>query len=411
MTAERIVATRLAATRTTKAVGPLDGLLARHYHAWHADLNARLAKRFDDLQPADLFVTCTANAQSELLVGADWQAIVHDQHLGRTLNRMTIFVLRDWPASRVHAWAFERLATAALSRGDLKSTQLALALSASLANADEVPGKEPDLDGARAVMVTIQEFFVLAHEVAHTALGEAAHEYLEKNLGAELELALKQREAVQLENQDAIADQMAHDVAQAVSRHIGGTASAEDVERLRELGRVDDALDEGDWLRTHQFLYEELACDLIATELTLDYFRDLHETADVETVLPAILMALHHLTSLEYLKTIGDPNALSIHQTLQATMVRKSVWRDMTRKMYGVESSVALGHLYVEVTQDHAHKLGDQVLFIVPAVWDKARSMLDGKDGAASSKEPDVSALRDAVWSFAQPAPSVTFAS
>ena len=142
----RVVAARLAAMRITRAVGPLDGALAHHYRTWHAELTQGLAKRFGNLEPAELFVTCTANAQSELLCGAGSCTIVHDRHLGRTLNRMTYFVVRDWPASRVQAWAFERLAIAALSRGDLHATQLALALSSHLANVDEAPAENAALD-------------------------------------------------------------------------------------------------------------------------------------------------------------------------------------------------------------------------------------------------------------------------
>ena len=405
MSPERLVAAHLAATRITHMEEPLDGPLAGHYRAWHAELTDRLVTRFDDLEPAPLFVTCTANARSELLSGAGWRTIVHDQHLGRTLNRMTYFVLNDWPSSRVQAWAFERLATAALGRGDIDATQLALALSAGLSNLDEPPTVDPARDAARAVMVTIQEFFVLAHEVAHTALGEAAHARLEGHLRDELETAFEQRTAVLEEQRDAIADQMARDVAEAVSRHLGaGAASAEDLERLRDFADVDGGLDEAAWLRTHPFLYEELACDLIATELTLEHFQDIDPAIDLRTVLPAVLMALHHLTSLEYLGTISDVGALDIGQTLGAAMVRKSVWRDLTRKMYEAGSDVHLGRLYVDVTQDHAHKLGDQVLFIVPTIWREARAELDARrEGTDASEPKDIGQLRDLVWSFARP--------
>ncbi len=398
----RVVAARLAAMRITRAVGPLDSALAHHYRAWHAELTQGLAKRFGNLEPAELFVTCTANAQSELLRGAGWCTIVHDQHLGRTLNRMTYFVVRDWPASRVQAWAFERLAIAALSRGDLHATQLALALSSHLANVDEAPGENAALDAARALMVTIEEFFVLAHEVAHTALGAAAHANLERHLGDELDLALK-NDTVDPEQQDAIADQMARDVAQAVSRHIGGSPSAEDLERLREMACRDDPPDEAAWLRAHKFLYEELACDLIATELTLEHFNDLDAAIGTQTVLLAILMALHNLTSLEYLRTLGDPQA-AVAETLRAAMIRKSVWRKMTRSMYDAESPEPLGPLYVDVTQDHAHKLGDQVLFIVPTTWREARATIVALRKDKPETLPDAKRLHDIVWSLAKPA-------
>ncbi len=388
--------------RITRAAGPLDGPLAHHYHAWHAELTEGLTKRFGDLEPAGLFVTCTANAQSELLRGAGWRTIVHDQHLGRTLNRMTYFIVRDWPASRVQAWAFERLAIAALSRGELDAAQLALALSSHLANVDEAPGQDAALDAARALMVTIEEFFVLAHEVAHTALGAAAHANLEKNLGDQLDLALKRDETVDPEDQAAVAEQMARDIAQAVSRHIGGSPSAEDLECLRELARREDRPDEAAWLRAHKFLYEELACDLIATELTLEHFNDPDAAIDMQTVLPAILMALHNLTSLEYLRTLGDSEG-AVAETLRAAMIRKSVWRKMTRGMYEAESPVPLGPLYVDVTQDHAHKLGDQVLFIVPTTWRQAQAKIAALREHKEETLPDAKALHDIVWSLARP--------
>lgn len=402
MTLDRIVAARLEATRITKMAGPLSGELPDRYEKWHAELNDRLSRRFTNLEPAPLFVTCTANAQSELLIGEGGRTIVHDQHLGRTLNRMTYFVVRDWPASRVHAWAFERIATAALGRGDPQGTQLALALSAGLKDVDDVPEQNPTLDRARALMVDIQEFFVLAHEVAHTALGEAAHTSLKEHLREELEHNLRQREAVVADNRDAIADQIAQDVAGAVDRYLGATASEEDLKRLRSLADIDRVPNEIDVLNSHRFLYEELACDLIATEITLEHFREIHDLFNLQTVLPAILMALHHLTSLEYLRIVGSPNNDSISQTLQAAMIRKSVWRDMTRQMHEAECPDSLGELYLAVTQDHAHKLGDQVLFIVPVTWNRAQETLATQSSDRSST-PDLAMLREAVWKLARP--------
>jgi hypothetical protein len=400
----QVVAARLAAVRITRAVGPLDGPLTRHYQAWHAELTEALAKRFTDLKPAELFVTCTANAQSELLVGSSGRTIVHDQHLGRTLNRMTYFVVRDWPASRVQAWAFERIATATLGRGDLNATQLALALSSHLGNVDDAPDDDAALDAVRALIVTIEEFFVLAHEVAHSALGAEAHANLEKRLGDELDLALARDDAADPEHEAAIADQMARDIAQAVSRHIGGSPSAEDLEPLREMARGEDPPDEAAWLRGHKFLYEEVACDLIATELTLEHFHELDAAIDLQTVLPAILMALHNLTSLEYLRTLAEAESPAVAETLRATTIRKSVWRRMTRSMYEAESPEPLGPLYVAVTQDHAHKLGDQVLFIVPTTWREARATIAGLREDKEEALPDASKLHEIVWSLAQPA-------
>jgi len=143
----------------------------------------------------------------------------------------------------------------------------------------------------------------------------------------------------------------------------------------------------------------EVACDLIATELTLEHFAESDPSIGPQTVLPAILMALHHLTSLEFLATVVDPRALELEATLQATMVRKSVWRDMTRKMYEAERG-ELGRMYVSATQHHAKYLGDQVLFIVPGHWREAQESLAGR---ARDNAPDVALLRDAVWSFAKP--------
>lgn len=403
MNAGGVIAARLGATRITQMAGPLSGPLPEHYRAWHAELGDRLATRFDDLEPSELFVTCTANAQSELLSGDGWQAIVHDQHLGRTLNRMTYFVLRDWPPSRVQAWAFERLATAALSRGDLEGTQLALGLSAVLSQVDEAPGSDHDLDAARALMVTIQEFFVLAHEVAHTALGETAHASLESHLRDELESSLGRDEQVHDEHLGAIADKMARDVAEAVRRHTGVTASPEDLDRLRRTVHPGDMLDEVAWLRDHRYLYEEMACDLIATELTVDHFKEMHEEIDVRTVLPAILMGLHNLASLEFLATISGADASVPEGTLRAAMMRKSVWRDMTRKMYDAETPAGLGRIYVDLSEDHAHKLGDQILFIVPTIWREAQRELEARRGAELPSEVGGARMRDAVWAFADP--------
>ena len=170
------------------------------------------------------------------------------------------------------------------------------------------------------------------------------------------------------------------------------------------MARRDDPPDEAAWLRAHKFLYEELACDLIATELTLEHFNDLDVAIGIQTVLPAILMALHNLTSLEYLRTLGDPQA-AVAETLRAAMIRKSVWRKMTRSMYDAESPEPLGPLYVDVvTQDHAHKLGDQVLFIVPTTWREARATIAALRKGKPEILPDAKRLHDIVWSLAKPA-------
>jgi hypothetical protein len=395
---ERLLAARLFATRVTDEPGPISGELPRIYHAWHQELHGRLAQRFVDLQHSQLFVTCTANARSELVIGPGSRTIVHDQHLGRTLNRMTSFVVREWPASRVQSWAFERLATLAFVRGDLASTQLALAFASRFRHADEPPSADETLDRVRGLFVTAQEFFVLAHEVAHTALGSAAHERLEDDLREELDAELAHREAVGRENADENAAQLARDVATAVERHTGQPPPV-DFEPPARLLRVEDGLDERAWLRAHRFLYEEVACDLIATELTLEHFAEFDPKIGPQTVLPAILMALHHLTSLEYLATVVDSRALELEATLQSTMVRKSVWRDMTRKMYEPEVG-ELGPMYVSATQHHARYLGDQVLFIVPGHWREAHELLAGR---SRDDVPNAALLRDAVWSFANP--------
>jgi len=395
---ERLLAARLAATRVTDRPGPLTGDLPRIYHAWHQELHGRLAQRFVDLQPSQLFVTCTANARSELVIGPDSRTIVHDQHLGRTLNRMTSYVIREWPASRVQSWAFERLATLAFVGGDLTSTQLGLAFASRFRSADEPPPPDETLDRVRGVFAGAQEFFVLAHEVAHTALGSAAHERLEGHLQDELDAELARTEVVGTKNADEIAAQLARDVATAVERHTGQSPPIDFAPPARLL-RAEDGLDERAWLRAHRFLYEEVACDLIATELTLEHFAESDPSIGPQTVLPAILMALHHLTSLEFLATVVDPRALELEATLQATMVRKSVWRDMTRKMYEAERG-ELGRMYVSATQHHAKYLGDQVLFIVPGHWREAQESLAGR---ARDNAPDVALLRDAVWSFAKP--------
>ena len=167
------------------------------------------------------------------------------------------------------------------------------------------------------------------------------------------------------------------------------------------MARRDDRPDEAAWLRAHKFVYEELACDLIAMELTLEHFNDLDAAIGTQTVLPAILMALHNLTSLEYLRTLGEG---TVAETLRAAMIRKSVWRTMTRSMYEAESPEPLGPLYVDVTQDHAHKLGDQVLFIVPTTWSEARATIAALRKDKPETLPDAKRLHDIVWSLAKPA-------
>lgn len=403
MTSSDIVATRLTATRITDTPGPLGTEMAVHYRAWHAELTERLATRFTSLEPADLFVTCTANAESELLIGAHGRTIVHDQHLGRTLNRMTLFVVGEWPASRVQAWAFERLATAALVRGDYESSQLALGLHASLVQADDAPRNSEETMAAKSLIVTIQEFFVLAHEVAHTALGNTTHEQLEAHLSDDLDVVYAKAKDTEIDLNSEIDRQWKTDLTVAIKRHLGTdeTPTEEDLSRLDPIEKP-EPLDERDWLRSHKYMYEELACDLIATELTVDHFRDLHDAIELRTVLPAILLALHNLTTLEYLRSIGDDRTDDIQETLVAAMIRKSVWRNMTRRMYQDQSPYSLAEYYVQITEEHAHYLGDQVLFIVPTTWTMLLKEIGKRDGKLEVDETELMGLRSLVWSFAK---------
>jgi len=404
------VAAHLTATRITELTGPRDGELAGHYRAWHADLTRRLGERFTRLKPVELFVACTANAKSELLVTDGTRTIVHDEYLGRTLNRMTRFVIHDWPPNLVQSWAFERVATAAWARGDAAATRLGLGFAAHLGQAAEKPALNPALDAVRQLLVTLQEFFVLAHEVAHSALGEASHESLERHLGDELDAIFRQGVAVQEDLTEAVAEAMANDVAQAVARHLGMDAPPDEgLEQLKEFGRDGDGFDEGAWLRDHPYLYEEVACDLIATELTLEYFHEENSAIDVQTVLSAVLMALHHLTSLEYLESLVGARGDKAWATLRATMVRKSVWQQMTRAMYDAQCPSRLAEVYAQITQDHAKKVGDQVLFVVPVEWEQAQALL-AKDGRHQDvTRAKTKALRGLIWSLARPAePSTT---
>ena len=71
----------------------------------------------DELQlgPEDgpeLFVAYTPEAKVETLEidGAD--AIVYDQHLGQSFNRLNDFALAEWPPSYVLQWGFKHLAVA-----------------------------------------------------------------------------------------------------------------------------------------------------------------------------------------------------------------------------------------------------------------------------------------------------------
>jgi hypothetical protein len=401
------VAAHLTATRITELTGPRDGEIAGDYRAWHADLTRQLGERFTGLKPVELFVACTANAKSELLVADGVRTIVHDEYLGRTLNRMTRFVIHDWPPNLVQSWAFERVATAAWARGDAAATRLGLGFAAHVGRTAKPPTPNPALDAVRQVFVTLQEFFVLAHEVAHSALGETAHESLEKHLRDELDAILRQSAAVQEDLTEVLAESMANDVAQAVARHLGMDEPPDDgFEQLKEFGRGGHDFDEGAWLRDHPYLYEEVACDLMATELTLEHFHEENSAIDTQTVLSAILMALHHLTSLEYLESlIGDHETGA---TLHATMVRKSVWRQMTRATYDVQCPSPLGEVYAQITQDHAKKVGDQVLFVVPVQWRKAHALLaEAEDNHLSPA--NAKALRDLIWALARPAePSAT---
>lgn len=397
-------AAHVAATRITGFRTEVKGPLSDVYHGWHRDLTAQLRTRFSDLQECDLHVACTANARSELLALGPAKVIVHDQHLGRTLNRLTQFVLGDWPASRVQAWAFERVAVAGFAAGDLEGARLALAMSSQLRTQNPVPAIDPKLDDTRKLFVSLQEFFVLAHEVAHTALGEHAHGWLEQHFRDEIREGFSRQGAIGREYAEAIAEQMVSDVVAAIGRHFGSVnPSPEQLEDLRQFALRGEKFDEFEWLQKNPYLYEEIACDLIATELTIDRFAKLADVIDPQAVLPALLMGLHHLTSIEYLHGIGDPRVEDTEHTLQAAMVRKSAWRQVTRAMYHDQVPVAMGDMYTQVTQHQAGVVGDQALFIVPVMWQQARELLTKRSEPDGGRRVDADRLRELIWSLADP--------
>lgn len=257
--------------------------------------------------------------------------IVYDHYLAQSFFRLTRFALEGWPADLVMAWACRPLGITFARLGRFGEALVSIHASRELP--ESTPPVYPAVhDGL--LNMSLQEYFVLAHECAHTAL-EHGDPRLVARTGFNEVVDRGIRHCDDLPTTPA---QRKADIQAAARR-----AMAAALRTMRTTAQV-TPLDQsspraptelGAYLVSHPHLYEEFRCDVIATEVTMK-FAKVKLGLNPRDVLPAILQALLNLDALEHIRQHGR-SLISVSRPGQVmeTSLRKAFWQWHAPMAYG----------------------------------------------------------------------------
>lgn len=389
--------------QTRLGIGIAHPTLAATYRQSFAEITTMLG--FEKETAPQLHICHSLSALPETLLNDGTRTVIYDQNLGQSFNRLTDFVVSDWPPNLVLRWGFKHLGITLAGLGKYMEASVALMLHKTWPDDGRPTARSNEMLSVRGPLVYMQEYFVLAHECVHAAIDRPDSPFdlrgFEGVIDQVVSLRKKRLDALDPSVAEADRSKFAEDELQAISSgSLNYAISSEDTEvltsRVPEL--PSDVL--GEWIAERQHLREELLCDAIATQLTVKRFAV--EGLSVGYVLANLLHALHNLTSLEVVrqcgrKVAGAPDAQAIEIS-----ARKSFWRELTGILYGEEIRRVPGSdLLVEVTEAHAKSVGDQLIFTLSAEFSHGLERLAPQLSDLAASEDYVRQILDEMTSSA----------
>ncbi|WP_441235605.1 hypothetical protein [Bradyrhizobium sp. 930_D9_N1_4] len=284
-------------------VSTLPALVSAYERLYHSIL-AVSSPLIKEVTPT-LRVVNTLNKQTQLISIRGGYHLVHDQYLGQTLNLLTKYFTLSAPIEYARAAGFRLVSEAATCCGHLDlATYFALAYSVSqhAANKQKI-GESPDLLAKRALTTSVQETFVIAHEMAHLVWRMARFDPVA--IDWLLEFLLHEDETTNV-------NQAIEDYLDDLSFQYHGKAIPHSTNIKTEAERVEDArfraelrqqfikhdLEEArskDLLRQSALFREEIYADHAAAEMCVELFQS---DMDWVELITAIHLALENVTTL-----------------------------------------------------------------------------------------------------------------
>lgn len=372
----------LTATRGIGYKRSVNSKLAKYYDEIFSQLVAVLRLLLDeDFEPPDMVVAYTSFMYTETVTFQTHRYLVYDQYLGQVLNRLNRLVFENSPPTEVDAYLAKLFALRSLQAG--KSTQ---ALEYALVH-DSMKGylskSDPAPSQTRVYFTTLQEAFVIAHELAHIMYGHdsAMVEHWKSSFSAGVtkwnELSKKKLELFDPDFAENYAHEEAiRDSDRAYRRRYGDLRS--DVEREEYLKVVRSRLEGIDltstvgsdlWtVQSSSGNVEECVCDHIAASLVCAWGETRFDL-DVRWALAASFLGLHHLRLLRSIdvdaitESSADDGRFS--ELWEETQVRLRVFRQaaMGRLHYEreIEELSAASRLMAEVNESYYSIIDDQL--------------------------------------------------
>jgi hypothetical protein len=276
-----------------------------------------------------LYFASTPDAHTETVFLRDEAVIVEDVQLAQCLADLSRFSLESWPADHVMAWAFRILAVALIRFGRVGEATVALDMAERWVSSAP-PSVPATWSGARHF--ALQQYFVLAHECAHTALADGDPEIVAREGFREVVDSILAALDQQLTNGSAeLKSSLADEITKADADAMGRAARTVSPD-ARALPFDAASLDKtafgfANAVGRKEHLYEELRCDVIATELTMDFARHALR-ADRETALSSIFLTMSNLVALDRVRYHARCIAQAPHlgQTREIAL-RRGFWR------------------------------------------------------------------------------------
>lgn len=322
---------------------PTDGPWQHQRHAeFLSDVLARLGTDGPPAPP-ELQIVSTVNAEVETLDLAGKHVLIFDRDFGQTLATLNGFLVDKPQPEGILSWGLSRIAASLAIQGDSERAFAALSGSVFLDSAGYAAADRYLTYVAHGVL--LQEYFAIAHECAHMAMSDGGLGGFTQIYGQIVRGIADQ--FGRPDNSQAGEESWRDPLVMLQKAAIGAIlrdpaappADSKYEEWLSEVSRstVPDLMRDAP-----SRLREELTCDAIATELTLDAWSDAIGEAEI---IEAIFNGLSNLLSSEYVRFIGrlaasrslaDPEQglplsvqimVGLTGNMQSVIVRRIVWR------------------------------------------------------------------------------------
>lgn len=385
--------------RTNPAPEPFQ----HHRHAeFLSDVIARLGVEGPATAP-ELHVVCTANAEVETLNLSGKHVLIFDRDFGAALATLNGFLVGEPQLQAVLGWGLGQLATALALQGEYERAFAALSGSVFL-DSVEYPADARSMKRV-AHNVLLQEYFAIAHECVHMALADGRLKDFARVYGQIVQAISEQfAEVPASEARGGAHDPLVKFQGEAIRELLMQPADAASNTKYESWLRQQLSLPVSASVLGYArgAMREELTCDAVATELTI---QALGGAVGEARVIEAIFHGLSNLLSLEYVRFVGrlagsqalrDPQqglpvALQLWVgrmgNILNVLVRRIVWRRWLHARAGNTDATAAT---LSVLTEHYERRVTSVLKLLPEQF---------QEGYAGMQSRGQLILNPAIWS------------